>query len=1506
MLDAGIVQAVLEGKFDPAGFERFDAAMRSAAASAGVSEAKIAASTTRTSAAMKSAATAAEGSATRTSTAMRSAATATESSQTKISTAATRTSTAVTSTGAAAEKGAVRTSTAMKSTAAAAEQSDAKVTAATERTSAALDSAATAAEDAAARTSSAARSTAAVVEGSDAKITAATTRTSAAVGRMGSAMPLAAMDAGSKHAADAKKNIEKLGTAAATTAKWGFAGLAIATGYAVTKAVSFNREMLKIQTQAGSTADEVHSLSHAILALATELPQSPEELAEGLYHIQSAGFRGAQSLELLKAAAQGAALGGAQLQDTTQAMIAATASQIKGVHGAADAMGQLNAIVGVGDMRMEQLAQAMATGILPTAHEAGLSLKDVGAALATVTDNATPANVTATRLRMTLALMTAPSKAAAKELESIGMSSTTMAEDMRKPNGLLLAIEDLKKHLHDTGKSATEQDAVLTKVFGGGKSSAVIMTLMGELDRLRSKYQQLGEVKGPQRLQESWTAFQHEGTAAFSEFKSSVESAAIMIGDMVLPEFAKLAHGASSALGAFLHGGGAAQVASVMAHAWGTLGTVAGNVVPILLGLGKALYAVGSALDVGSVGHIEMLLAAFLAFRAAAFVAPILMTVAGAMGAVYTAAATAPTLAAFGGDLLAMVNPVTAAVVGFAALTTGILALTGVFDSNTSEAERNAAAVRRLNDETERLQKTQSKTIDARQRAEEAAERAREAKERHDRVEKEVTEGKVTPVQGRREQQRDYREVTRNRNEQHDAEAEAFKSHEAEQKEAAKTTDAYKKEAQAIEKRIAIAKRYEQVGNSFHKESWRKQALEEEGKLIALQERYMQHLAETQLIEENLRRRSHGLTAITPENAPNVASLQGLLKGVSEKVRIKYELDDQNAQAKLGELGTQLAMLGHAKWVAQILTNAPSAGAAIAAMRAILAGVPHQRVVHILHNAPSARAAVEQLTHALGQVHPHGPVNFLTNVPGVLGELSHLQGNIDALHGKAVTITTVAKTVFQQVGQAVGNAVGHHAAGRRSGASELSLVGEGQGSEYVVDAATGQGVKVDRPTLMGLGPADYVVPLEDRYRGRALGLFMSLARDLEVPGYKKGKKGKHDKHHYKHRQIPGQLDPLSLPVSDIEQKASKAASDYQSDKSRVKQLRGQISTIQHRLAERDSKGVPTVKGGERSVLQKELASARADLAKRHSQVPRDHRALVNLRKELAQAKAYEGKIKRQTDLANIAANKMRLADGREDEAGFEAAQGERKKALEALQGLLAGARKHVNLDSAYGRQLTQEIQSAQLEGQSLEREEYEAPKTPAQEAAEREAEEEESSGMTKAERERLAGIKESIALAALTPGLSDDEASAKSLVSFLEGVLGEAQAEPAARGGAETITQLAEQVKTARSNVEAFAGGGENSNADLQAQINQANERAQVAQQQAQVAERALQVFSGSGDIGAGGPSALAAAGGVTVNQTINTLHPGDPQTLDAIGKAATRGIGLQGNRQAHVIQVGV
>lgn len=1288
--------------------------------------------------------------------------------------------------------------------------------------------------------------------------------------RLRESIPLAAMTAGAKSYDQAGKNLQKLGQVATKGAAVGIVAVGAAAVYAATKATTFNREMLKITTQAGASTSEVKSMTAAVLAMAGTVPQGPQKLAEGLYHIESAGFRGSQALEMLKASAQGAALGNADLQATTQAMIAAMASNIKGVHGSADAMGQLNAIVGVGDMRMEQLAQAMATGILPTAHDAGLSLKDVGAALATVTDNATPANVTATRLRMTLALMAAPSKAATKQLEAIGLTSTSLAHDMRQPNGLLLAIEDLKHHLRDSGKSAEEQDAILSKVFGGGKSSAVIHTLISETDRLRNKYQELGAIDGPKRLAKSWAEFQKSNSATFGELKSGAEAFAITVGNVLLPSLAKMAKGAQHAFAGFVSSGGAAKLGAGITSGFETLGHVAGNVIGPLVGVAKALVDVGKAVGLGNAAELSGLVAAFIAFKGLTFIAPVLTAIAAGISEVGLAAATAPSIAAFGGDLVALAGgPVGAIVLALSLAAGAFVALNSGLGSSTSEAERNAAALQRDKEAVEKL----SGATDGAAKAHFAAERAtlqhKEANERLKQVEKEVADGQLKGASASNALLSARLGVAESANQESDARKKAAGELHKESAAAEKATDTIsRRQAETFKQIDALERESDALGTRNRTLANGETA---EQRLSALRRKYNQETreaaqanAEVAVSEESRRRIEAGRGAITAQNAVGVKQLQEQLfaAGAPKKVVTRYELDDQGAQAKLGQLAQQLSSLGQQQIVAKVLTTAPSASAALLALKAVMAGVPTSKVLHILHNAPSARSAIGQLHAAINAVPSSKSVHISTNAAAASSEVRGFIGTLSGVVGKTVNIIVNRVEKLSKTG---------HASGRRQGPAGAALVGEGGGPEYVIDSRTGQGGLVTSPTIIGLGADDYVVPLEDQYRGRALGLFAMLARDLGVEGFKKGK-------HPKHRPVPGQLDPLSIPVADVESKYSAASSEYHKDTKHRASIEKQIRTAERTLRFAAPKSKPRAQAHV-DQLRNELSKVDPTLHKQKMDL---------LRSEVRQAKAYQAKIDHETSLANIAANDMRLADGRGDEGGYRAAKGKRSTALAALRDLIAQARTHVKIDSKYFDELTEKITSTEVEQQTT--------------AGEEPSSEEQRTGMTPAEVAEEKRIERDIALAGLTPDLADDQAAGGQLVAFLERVLGEVQAEPGVRGGDEAIKNVADQLKTARSNLASLSAS---ESSDAQAQLTQEKERRETAERTSQIAEGALAVFSGSGDIGAGARSAYAAAGAPHIVQNNYMLHPSDPSVLHTIGRAATAGIGYQGARRPVRVAVG-
>jgi TP901 family phage tail tape measure protein len=133
--------------------------------------------------------------------------------------------------------------------------------------------------------------------------------------------------------------------------------------------------------------------------------------------------------DALTISAQGADLGLANMEGVTDALGAAIVTGIKGTESYSQAMGLLDATTGQGNMRMEDLVAALSTGVLPAAKNFGLSLQDVGAALATLTDNGMRADEAATRLRMTFSLVAAPSNKAEEALSMINMASTQLAND---------------------------------------------------------------------------------------------------------------------------------------------------------------------------------------------------------------------------------------------------------------------------------------------------------------------------------------------------------------------------------------------------------------------------------------------------------------------------------------------------------------------------------------------------------------------------------------------------------------------------------------------------------------------------------------------------------------------------------------------------------------------------------------------------------------------------------------------------------------------------------------------------------------------------------------------------------------------------------------------------------------------------------------------------------------------------------------------------------------------
>lgn len=317
--------------------------------------------------------------------------------------------------------------------------------------------------------------------------------------------------------------------------------LVAAAAGAVDVATKFNSAMTRIQTQAGASAKDVKTLSTQVLALSKTAQQGPVDLANALYHLKSVGLDNVQAMKALKTSSDLAAVGNANLEDTTNALAGAWRTGIRGAKNFHDAAATVNAVIGAGNMTLADFNDALGTGILASAKTFGLTLKDVGSALALFTDEGVPANSAATRLRMSFSLLGAPSNVAIKQLATIGISQFQLGNDLRKPNGLITAIGDLKQHLDDSGLSLTKQAALLSHAFGGGRSSSAILSLINNFSVLKQKQDQVTNSLG--KYDKAVAAQKATPAAQFHELVANLEQAAVKLGNEILPDVVSLAHG---------------------------------------------------------------------------------------------------------------------------------------------------------------------------------------------------------------------------------------------------------------------------------------------------------------------------------------------------------------------------------------------------------------------------------------------------------------------------------------------------------------------------------------------------------------------------------------------------------------------------------------------------------------------------------------------------------------------------------------------------------------------------------------------------------------------------------------------------------------------------------------------------------------------------------------------------------------------------------------------------
>lgn len=378
-------------------------------------------------------------------------------------------------------------------------------------------------------------------------------------------------------------------------------------------ASEFQANMRMIATMAGAPLSEVKKLNSALLDMAGQVGVGPTELAKAMYHVEqnSHGLLSvAKMLDIVRKGAEGARIGLADVEDTTNMLTIASASGIKGVQNMSKAMGTMLAIAGTGDMRLKDLNEAMSTGVLSIAKQYGASLNDVAAVLATLGDNGIRGVNAAQGLRQTLMGMASPAARGADSLAKVGLQMDTLSKDMTK-HGLVHAMNLLKDKMDAAGVTGGKVGAFITDVFGrrAGKSIAV---LFGEIDRVNAKAKE--GAKGAESFAERWEQTQHTASQAFHRLGASFEAEAIRIAQKSLPTVSKVADVVAVAIPKAV--GLAKSALAPFATAWHGVSAAARAAAPYLKDVINFLKPAAPYIE-GVAGAVLSMWAAFKGYRAA-------------------------------------------------------------------------------------------------------------------------------------------------------------------------------------------------------------------------------------------------------------------------------------------------------------------------------------------------------------------------------------------------------------------------------------------------------------------------------------------------------------------------------------------------------------------------------------------------------------------------------------------------------------------------------------------------------------------------------------------------------------------------------------------------------------------------------------------------------------------------------------------------------------------------
>lgn len=278
-------------------------------------------------------------------------------------------------------------------------------------------------------------------------------------------------------------------------------------------------------SQMGELRDLAIQTGQETIFSAKEAGQAITELAKG--GLSEADIKAGA----LKATMDLAASSGMELGSAANVVVQAMGAFGLSASESAEAANALAGAAAASSTDVEPLTQGLSQASAQ-AKNAGWSIQETTAVLGKFADAGINGSDAGTSLKTMLQRLAAPTDAAAKEIEKLGINT-------RDSQGNLLGASDMAQELQNKlgSLSSAQRDAALQTIFGSDATRAATVLMNSGSEGLASYIKATNDQEAAQRLANSQMG---EGEKAIEEMKGSLETAAITIGSKLAPVITKV------------------------------------------------------------------------------------------------------------------------------------------------------------------------------------------------------------------------------------------------------------------------------------------------------------------------------------------------------------------------------------------------------------------------------------------------------------------------------------------------------------------------------------------------------------------------------------------------------------------------------------------------------------------------------------------------------------------------------------------------------------------------------------------------------------------------------------------------------------------------------------------------------------------------------------------------------------------------------------------------------